>query len=110
MEVGGDTEVVLPLADDRLRRMEGIGDRFGVAVAACETWLERQPFAVSTKREYRRWAAERVVVRVRVRMIIARLRPSWRRGVVAFLALNISSGISSMRGCARSAIVFCDDE
>ena len=35
--------------------MEEVDDRFGVAVAAYETWLERQPLAASTKREYRRW-------------------------------------------------------
>jgi hypothetical protein len=35
--------------------MEEVDDCFGVAVAAYETWLERQPLAASTKREYRRW-------------------------------------------------------
>jgi len=35
--------------------MDEVDDRFGAAVAAYETWLQRQPLAASTKREYRRW-------------------------------------------------------
>jgi hypothetical protein len=35
--------------------MAEVDDRFGAAVAAYEIWLARQPLAVSTKREYKRW-------------------------------------------------------